>query len=464
MQTRDLHIVHKVLLAFGLNAFFYGVLMYVNLPLESRTWSAIAGELFPILFSEYFIGSLAMLGWLFIAEWVHKGFERFFGEEILSKGGVWPNLMALAVCTLLVFLIHWGAVKIIFWSQTLLLDQPDMTIVAQSDYAYASLRFGQVIYIFMAMLVYYLLTLRRVTQRLNEVSVRAEQAQKKQLDYDAARLDAVKRYGFGMGQDKIYVYLNPEAGNPYGLHAFVDSRVTGPWGQALVEELIPHLLGKYRIRPDANQHFLVGQSSGGYGALWLQMHYPAAFGGCWAVSPDPIDFSDFLSVDLYAKGANAFFDSEKKERPFFWNKDRYHSTIRQFAQFEHFLGDGGQMQSFEAAYGLPDRRMRPRPLYDRSTGVIDPKTVNAWKSYDLGLYMQSKYTRLLPQLDGKIHVYAGAADNFYINRSVLRFKEKTKSLPGKITVEIIPEADHWSIWSATMTQLVQSQMDEKIKN
>jgi two-component system, LytTR family, sensor kinase len=189
MQTRDLHIVHKVLLAFGLNAFFYGVLMYVNLPLESRTWSAIAGELFPILFSEYFIGSLAMLGWLFIAEWVHKGFERFFGEEILSKGGVWPNLMALAVCTLLVFFIHWGAVKIIFWSQTLLLDQPDMTIVAQSDYAYASLRFGQVIYIFMAMLVYYLLTLRRVTQRFNEASVRAEQAQKKQLEaeYDQLR-------------------------------------------------------------------------------------------------------------------------------------------------------------------------------------------------------------------------------------------------------------------------------------
>jgi two-component system, LytTR family, sensor kinase len=189
MQTRDLHIVHKVLLAFGLNAFFYGLVMYVNLPLESRDWSVIFGPLFPILLSEYFIGSLAMLGWLFIAEWVHKGFERFFGEEILSKGGLWPNLMALVVCTGLVFFIHWVAVKIIFWSQTLLLGQPDMTIVAESEYAYASLRFGQVIYIFMAMLVYYLLTLRRVTQRLNEASVRAEQAKKKQLEaeYDQLR-------------------------------------------------------------------------------------------------------------------------------------------------------------------------------------------------------------------------------------------------------------------------------------
>jgi hypothetical protein len=94
--------------------------------------------------------------------------------------------------------------------------------------------------------------------------------------FDAQQKFATDRYGVGMGKEKIYVYLNPETQTPFGLHAFVDSRVNGHWGKSLVTEFRSWLGTQYRITSNSNHHFVVGQSSGGYAALWLQMNYPDA--------------------------------------------------------------------------------------------------------------------------------------------------------------------------------------------
>lgn len=178
----------KLLFAFALNTFFYGVLMYVNLRGEDRSWAVIIGESWPILCSEFFIGSWVILGWLYIAEWVHEGFENFFGEEILSKGGWKPNVAAFLVCSILVVTVNYAAVQFIYWLQIQILPAPDATIRAENEYARAAMRFGQVIYIYMAMLVYYLLSFRRVVQRLKEASVRAEKAQKQRVESEYLQL------------------------------------------------------------------------------------------------------------------------------------------------------------------------------------------------------------------------------------------------------------------------------------
>lgn len=280
--------------------------------------------------------------------------------------------------------------------------------------------------------------------------------------YDAQSPRTAQRYGFNTGNDKIYVYLNPEAGNPFGLHAFIDSRVNGPWGKALTTEFIPWLLKQYRIAEDPGQHFLVGQSSGGYGVLWLQLYYPKHFGGCWAVSPDPIDFSNFVGVNLYDAKANLYMDKTGKDRPFFAFQNQYRSTLRKYAVFEDFLGDGGQMQSFEAVFGKPDRRGRPQRLFDRKTGKINPNVVKAWQPYDLGRFINRHYHRLAADLDGKIHVYVGSSDNFNLHYSVQEFKQKAALISDKITVTQIPDADHWSIWTPQFTLMVQAQIDAKL--
>ncbi len=279
--------------------------------------------------------------------------------------------------------------------------------------------------------------------------------------YDVYNPAISKRYGFTTGKEKIFVYLNPETNNPFGLHAFIDSRVNGPWGKALVEELIPFVKKNYRI---SNQYFVAGQSSGGYAALWLQLNYPTVFTASWAVSPDPVDFSDFTGVNLYTKNANMYYDADGKERGMFFMNGQYLSTVKRYAGFEDFLGDGGQMQSFEAAFGLLDAKTgKPQMLFNRSTGTINSQVAKTWKPYDLGLFMETKYNKLSSLLDDKIFVFAGAEDNFLLNRSVEAFKKKVDGMHAKATVELIAGANHWSIWTEAFTQQMHKVMDERIK-
>eukprot|EP01137_Pigoraptor_chileana_P026399 Opistho-2@7594 len=281
--------------------------------------------------------------------------------------------------------------------------------------------------------------------------------------YDLQGSGPVKRYGMNEGKEKIYVYLNPENQSPFGLHAFVDSRVNGPWGKALVEELIPYLQQQYRINPDPSQHFVIGQSSGGYGSLWLQVYYPDVFGGCWSVSPDPVDFSAFTSVDLYEKEANLFTDKTGALRPFYLVNGKPLSTLKELSDMETFTGDGEQLQAFEAEFGVPDASGRPRKLFNRLTGIIDTAVVKTWAPYDMGSYIQQNWPKLGKKLSGKIHVYAGGADNFFLNKAVESFSVKAKAVRAALVAEIIPGADHWSIWSPEFTRRVQKEIDERIK-
>lgn len=282
--------------------------------------------------------------------------------------------------------------------------------------------------------------------------------------FDVLQKFAAERFGIGSGKEKIYVYLNPETQTPYGLHAFVDSRVNGPWGKALVTELKPWLAAKFRINTDPSQHFVVGQSSGGYAALWLQLNYPGDFGACWAVSPDPVDFSNFTGINLYEKNANMYYDSAGKERPFFIWQGKPVSTLKRFLEFERFLGDGGQQQSFEAEFGIMDIDGRPRELYDRKTGVVNPAVVDQWKRYDLGLYIQQHWKRIRKKLTGKIHVFAGADDNFDLQYAVEAFGKKARSVHAGVVAELVPGANHWTIWKKEFSARMQSMLDSKIKN
>jgi S-formylglutathione hydrolase FrmB len=271
-----------------------------------------------------------------------------------------------------------------------------------------------------------------------------------------------KRYGIGMGQPKIYVYLNPETQTPWGLHVFIDSKVNGPWGRALVEEVIPYVQKTYRATTDPNQTFVMGQSSGGYPSLWLLLNYPKSFGGGWAVSPDPVDFSNFNGVDLYAKNANFYTFNDGTPVPFDIRKGQAKGTMKQNIQIELFNDDGGQQVSFEAVYGKMGKNGRPQPLFDRVTGKVDKRVLADWKAYDMGLFIQKNWKRLANNLNGKIHIYAGAEDNFLLNKSVEAFKTKADKLKADMVVEIIPTADHWSIWSEAFTQRIQKELDAAI--
>lgn len=172
---------NKLLLAFGLNAFFFPVVMYVNLYGDDRQPALIFGKLFPVLFSEYAVGSLIIFGWLFLAERIHEQFERWFGEQIISEGGILPNVAAAITFAAANVLINRSGIFFIYWLQTQVLETPDTSILENNEYARMSMRFNYVNYVIMSLFVYYLLTHRRIMQRMGEAALRAEKARKEQI-------------------------------------------------------------------------------------------------------------------------------------------------------------------------------------------------------------------------------------------------------------------------------------------
>jgi hypothetical protein len=48
--------------------------------------------------------------------------------------------------------------------------------------------------------------------------------------------------------------------------------------------------------------------------------------------------------------------------------------------------------------------------------------------YDLSYNVKTNWATLGPKLKGKIHIYVGDMDNFYLNLAVYKFEEMTKEL------------------------------------
>ena len=79
----------------------------------------------------------------------------------------------------------------------------------------------------------------------------------------------------------------------------VNSANNGPYGDALMTELIPRLESQFHLESDGRSRFLIGGSTGGWEALALQIYHPDAFNGAWGLYPDPVDFHRFQIGDMY---------------------------------------------------------------------------------------------------------------------------------------------------------------------
>ena len=203
-----------------------------------------------------------------------------------------------------------------------------------------------------------------------------------------------------------------------GHHVFADSANNGPVGRALVEELIPVIEEEYRGLGTADARFVTGHSSGGWSSLWLQVAYPDVFGGVWSLSPDPVDFRDFQRIDLTRPGVNLFSDDDGKPRPLARAGGKPLLYFKPFSDMETVMGHGGQLASFEAVFSPRGADGRPRPLWDRATGAVDPETARAWEKYDIRRKLEREWKTLGPKLAGKLHVYTGAEDTFYLEGAV----------------------------------------------
>ncbi len=244
----------------------------------------------------------------------------------------------------------------------------------------------------------------------------------------------------------IWVFLDESS--PTGTTEFADSVNNGPWGHALTTELIPHLEMQYRMDADANGRFLNGHSSGGWATLWLQTRYPKIFGGTWSTSPDPSDFHDFTGVDLYAPNANVYQRPDGSAYPLVRDHAKVLGTFEQFAKLERVLGSyGGQLASFEWVFSPRGKDGRPEPMFNRDTGAVDPAVVAYWRDhYDMAYRLQHEWPQLKADLDGKIHLYVGTADTFYLDGAAHKLKAMLDGLGAKSDIRFLPDRTHFDLY------------------
>ncbi|MDX3899350.1 MAG: alpha/beta hydrolase-fold protein [Sphingobium sp.] len=240
------------------------------------------------------------------------------------------------------------------------------------------------------------------------------------------------------------IWVALDHSSPTGTTEFADSVNNGPWGEALVEEVIPALEAKYRMDATPSGRFLTGHSSGGWFALWTIIRYPQLFGGSWATAPDPVDFHDFLGVDLYAPGANMYQAPDGKLRPLERDHDKVLGTTEEAARLESVLGHkGGQLRSFEWVFSPRRPDGEPAFVFDRETGAVDPAVAAYWREhYDIGHRIEADWPRLGMHLNGKVHVVVGTADSYYLDGPVRRLDAAFRKVGGRADFRYVQGATH----------------------
>ncbi len=227
----------------------------------------------------------------------------------------------------------------------------------------------------------------------------------------------------------------------------VNSANTGPYQDAIIKELIPYLEEKFRLIPKSYARLLTGGSTGGWEALALQIQQPKFFGGTWSLYPDGVEFSRNQMIDNYAD-SNAYRPNARAnqwfvpERYLSRNEDgQAGTTVRQMGQLEEVLGGrvrgGQQLQAYDAAYGPVGEDGYPKPLFDRNTGVIDKTVAAYWRDngYDLTYYLKQNWGKIGKDLNGKITVWVGDMDNYFLNLGVYKMEEAFKALRGQATFQ-----------------------------
>ncbi|MCO5725283.1 alpha/beta hydrolase-fold protein [Robiginitalea marina] len=216
----------------------------------------------------------------------------------------------------------------------------------------------------------------------------------------------------------------------------VNSASQGPYGDAIMYELIPYIEAQFRGLGEGWARFLYGGSTGGWEALAVQVNYPEEFNGCFAACPDPIDFRAYGLVNIY-EDENAYtYPSRHKPLEVPAHRDylgQIQTTVREYNQLELVLGEksrsGQQWDIWEATYSPQGPDGYPQRLWDKRTGDIDHKVAEYWKeNFDLRYILERDWDKLGPKLRGKIHIYCGDMDNYYLNNAVYLmedFLEKT---------------------------------------
>jgi hypothetical protein len=215
--------------------------------------------------------------------------------------------------------------------------------------------------------------------------------------------------------------------NPYYDDSYaVNSANVGPYGDAITQELIPEVERRFRGIGQPWARALEGGSTGGWEAAASQIFYPDFYNDAYCFCPDPIDFRAYQAVNIYAD-KNAFW----RESPFAklpvaemrTDKGEILAVMEPAVRREEVMGTHGrsteQWDIWQAVFSPVGDDGYPKPIWNVSTGAIDPVVAAYWKEhYDLRNIVQRDIAKLGPKLAGKLHFAVGDMDTWYLNNAV----------------------------------------------
>ena len=215
----------------------------------------------------------------------------------------------------------------------------------------------------------------------------------------------------------------------------VNSANLGPYGDAIMRELVPYIEKRFRGIGQGWARFTYGGSTGGWEALAAQVFYPDDFNGCFAACPDPIDFRAYTVVNIYEDRNAYYLEGPHKRVPRPGKRDylgHVSATIEDLNHFELALGtrsrSGQQFDIWEAVYSPVGDDGYPKRIFDKLSGNIDRTVAEYWREhYDLSYILRRDWNKLGTKLQGKIHVYCGDMDTYYLNNAVYLLEDFLKS-------------------------------------
>lgn len=244
---------------------------------------------------------------------------------------------------------------------------------------------------------------------------------------------ALQAFGWRLFQDwtsgrlpRVLIVM-PQHPNPYFDDSYaVNSANVGPYGDAIMHELLPMIETKFRGIGQGWARTAFGGSTGGWETLAAQVFYPDDINGVWIGCPDPIDFRAFGPVNIY-DDKNAFFREGAFLKVPLPEKRQINgiidSTMEQDSRFELVLGthnrSGEQWDIWEAVFGPMGDDGYPKPIWDKRTGAIDKSVADYYRDhYDLTYIMKRDWPTLGPKLAGKLHFAVGESDTWFLNNAV----------------------------------------------
>jgi S-formylglutathione hydrolase FrmB len=233
-----------------------------------------------------------------------------------------------------------------------------------------------------------------------------------------------------------FLVVKIQHANPYYDDSYaVNSANVGPYGDAIETELIPAIEKQFRAIGEGWARFVYGGSTGGWESLAVQIFYPDHYNGAFVACPDPVDFRSYELIDLY-NDSNAFYleGAHKRVAQSAMRDYLGHTmlTIEENNAYELALGSHGrsgeQFDIWQAVYSPVGDDGYPKQIFDKRTGVIDHEVAAYWhEHYDLSAILEKNWDTLGPKLRGKLHLYCGSADTYFLNDAVYRMEDFLKS-------------------------------------